>query len=60
MFDKDSVAFNDFCAAAIYVRHMLLRLRDGPFDMQGGGWDFYEKIVCFPTGAKKVKYLQRS
>ena len=23
-------------------------VRDGPFDIQGGGWDFFEKIVCFP------------
>ena len=29
-------------------------VRDGPFDIQGGGgWDFLKKIVCFPTGAKK-------
>ena len=29
-------------------------LRDGPFDIQGGGgWDFFEKIVRFPLGAKK-------
>ena len=26
-------------------------LRDGPFDM--GDWDLFEKIVCFPKGAKK-------
>ena len=35
------------------------KLRDGPFDIQGG-WDFFEKIVCFPLGAKKIKCLQRS
>ena len=35
-------------------------IRDGPFDIQGGGGLFFEKIVCFPTGVKKVKYLQQS
>ena len=36
-------------------------LRDGPFDIQGGGAGiFLKKIVCFPTGAKKIKCLQRS
>ena len=30
-------------------------LRDGPFDIRGGGGAgiFLKKIVCFPTGAKK-------
>ena len=36
--------------------------RDGPFDIQGGGRAgiFLKKIVCFPTGAKKIKCLQQS
>ena len=31
-------------------------LRDGPFDIRGGGgWIFFEKtIVCFPIGQKNV------
>ena len=36
-----------------------IHLRDGPFDIRGG-WDFFEKIVCFATGAKKITCLQRS
>ena len=35
--------------------------RDGPFDIRGGGgWAFLKKIVCFLTGAKKIKCLQQS
>ena len=30
-------------------------LRNGPFDIQGrGAGIFLKKIVCFPTGAKKI------
>ena len=29
-------------------------VRGGPFDIQGGGGlGFFEKVVCFPTEAKK-------
>ena len=36
-------------------------IRDGPFDIKGGGAGiFLKKIVRFPTGAKKIKFLQRS
>ena len=37
-------------------------IRDGPFDIQGGGGLVFvlKEIVCFPTGAKKIKCLQRS
>ena len=30
----------------------FISLRDGPFDIQGGGI-FLKKIVCFLTGVKK-------
>ena len=36
--------------------HPQSDLRDGPFDIQGGGAGiFLKNIVCFPTGAKKNK-----
>ena len=35
-------------------------VRDGPFDIRGRGWDFFEKkIVCFQTGAKKINVLNQ-
>ena len=30
-------------------------LRDGPFDIQGGGWDFFEKNSLFPMRCEKNK-----
>ena len=42
--------------------HIVVPVRDGPFDIRGGGGGaaiFLKKIVCFPTGAKKIKCLQR-
>ena len=39
----------------------IIPVRDGPFDIQGGGAGiFFEKIVCFTIGTKKIKCLQRS
>ena len=38
-------------------------IRDGPFDIQGGGGGagiFFKKIVCFATWAKKIKCLRQS
>ena len=36
---------------------LFLVVRDGPFDIQGGGGAgiFLKRIVCFPTGEKKNK-----
>ena len=41
---------------------MSTALRDGPFDIEGGGGlgFFLKTIVRFPLGAKKIKCLQRS
>ena len=41
---------------------MLNSIRDGPFDIQGGGggWDFFEKNSSFPIRNEKIKCLQRS
>ena len=38
------------------------QIRDGLFGILGGGgsWHYFEKTVCFPTGVKKIKCLQRS
>ena len=33
---------------------------DGPYNNQGGAAIFLKKRVCFPTGSKKIKCLQRS
>ena len=45
----------------VVFRQTGCHIRDGPIDIRGGGgWDFFEKIVCFPTEAKKIKCLQRS
>ena len=30
------------------------KLRTDHLIFRGGGWEFFEKIVCFPTGAKKL------
>ena len=32
-------------------------IRDGPFDIREGASIVFEKIVYFPTGAKKIKCL---
>ena len=32
----------------------LHQIRDGPFIIQGGAGIFLKKIVCFPTGEKKI------
>ena len=32
-----------------------LPIRDGPFDIQGGGWDFFEKNSLFPNRGEKNK-----
>ena len=41
--------------------YRLSDIRDGPFDIRGGGLGFFlKKIVCFPTDAKKIKCLQPS
>ena len=38
-----------------------MEIRDGPFDIRGGGAGiFLKKIVCFSIGAKKIKCLQPS
>ena len=35
---------------------ILFILRDGPFDIQGGGgWDFFEKNSLFPIRSEKNK-----
>ena len=37
------------------VRCYNSNIRDGPFDIQGGGWDFFEKNSLFPYRSKKNK-----
>ena len=32
-----------------------MSIRDGPFDIQGGGWDFFEKNSLFPYRSEKNK-----
>ena len=32
-----------------------MHFRDGPFDIQGGGWDFFEKNILFPYRSEKNK-----
>ena len=34
---------------------LLFLIRDGPFDIQGGGWDFFEKNSLFPMRCEKNK-----
>ena len=47
-----------------YDRTLDLKISGGNADhliFRGGGvWDFFETIVCFPTGVKKIKCLHRS
>ena len=35
--------------------HSKSLLRDRPFDIQGGGWDFFEKNSLFPNRGEKNK-----
>ena len=45
--------FGDTVYFDIYIKPPeCVYIRDGPFDIQLGVWDFFEKKVCFPTGEK--------
>ena len=58
-FGKRQFAQEQSCASVNDPSAQLIR--DGPFDIQGGGAGiFLKKIVRFPLGAKKLKCLQRS
>ena len=35
-------------------------LRDGPFDIQGGGWDFFEKNSLFNNRSEKNKMSSKT
>ena len=37
------------------INSVLSVFRDGPFDIQGGGWDFFEKNSLFPYRSEKNK-----
>ena len=41
--------------SAISFVHKMKDVRDGPFDIQGGGWDFSSRqVIFFPLFAQQV------
>ena len=34
-------------------------VRDGPFDIRGRGWDFFEKNSLFPNRCEKINVLNQ-
>ena len=42
-------------AQELVFRGAQYNIRDGPFDIQGGGWDFFEKNSLFRNRSEKNK-----